>query len=415
MQTLLDAYRVLDLTGSNGWSCGRILGDLGADIVKIEPPDGDPGRQTGPFYHDQPDPEKSLTWFAYNANKRGVTLNLDSVHGCDLFRRLARRADFIIESFSPGYLDSRGLGYRDLAESNTRVIMTSITPFGQTGPYANYRGSDLTAMASSGFMSLVGEPEREPLRVTLTQAPMWTGMYAAAGTLIAHYQRELHGRGQHVDVSMQASMLWALANAPAYWSLNRENLKRGGNSVVGRSITGAQMRALYPCKDGHINFIIYGGEAGKRSNEAMVEWMVEHDSAPDYLKQKDWSAFNVATSTQEEIAAIEKPFLKFLGERTKEEFASESVKRGIMGYPVNNASDIQSDPQLAARGFWQTVRHNDLDATLVYPGAFANFSKTPVTIRRRAPNIGEHNQEILVDELGLPKAELERFQRGGIV
>jgi crotonobetainyl-CoA:carnitine CoA-transferase CaiB-like acyl-CoA transferase len=277
--SVLAPYRVLDLTDVNGWSCGRILGDLGADVIKIEPPGGDIGRKRGPFYHDERESEKNLNWIAYNANKRGITLNLESETGRELFRRLARRADFIIESFSPGYLKSRGIGYGDLHEINSAVIVTSITPFGQTGPYSKYRGSDLTAIAGSGFMSLVGEPDREPLRVTLPQAPMWAGMYATAGTLIAHYQRQNTGLGQYVDVSMQASMLWALANAPAYWSVNRENLKRGGDHIVGRSITGARMRALYPCKDGHINFIIYGGEAGKRSNEAMVEWMAENGGA----------------------------------------------------------------------------------------------------------------------------------------
>lgn len=413
--TLLGSYRVLDLTDINGWSCGRILGDLGADVIKIEPPGGDAGRNTEPFYRDERDPEKSLSWFAYNANKRGVTLNLESDKGRDLFRQLARRADFIIESFRPGFLDSRGIGYPDLRELNPRGVVTSITPFGQTGPYANYRGSDLTVMATSGFMSLVGEPDREPLRVTLPQAPMWAGMYAAAGTLIAHYQRERTGRGQHVDVSMQASMLWALANAPAYWSLNRDNLTRGGYFMVGRSITGAKMRAIYPCKDGHINFIVYGGEAGKRSNEAMVEWMTEHRAAPDYLKQKDWGAFNVATTTQEEIDAIEKPFREFLRERTKEEFANESLKRSIIGYPVNNARDIRNDPQLTAREFWQTAEHDELGATLTYAGAFANFSQAPVTIRRRAPKIGEHNEDIFVSELGLSKTQFARLKSEGVV
>jgi crotonobetainyl-CoA:carnitine CoA-transferase CaiB-like acyl-CoA transferase len=235
-------------------------------------------------------------------------------------------------------------------------------------------------------------------------------MYAAAGTLIAHYQRERTGRGQHVDVSMQASMLWALANAPAYWSLNRENLSRGGNFLVGRSITGARMRALYPCKDGHINFIIYGGEAGKRSNEAMVEWMAETGRAPDYMKRIDWGAFNVATSTQEEIDSIEKPFGEFLRDKTKEEFSNESVKRGILGYPVANAQDIRGDPQLAARDFWQAVPHDGTQIT--FPGAFAKFSATQVSIRRRAPRIGEHNEEIFVGELGL---KLDELKRDGVV
>ena len=411
MNTLLTPYRVLDLTDETAWLCGRILGDLGADVIKVEPPDGDPGRRKGPFYHDEADPEKSLTWFAYNANKRGVTLDLESAHGRDVFQQLARKSDFVIESFAPGYLDARGIGYRDLRAINSRLIVTSITPFGQTGPYANYRGSDLIAMAMSGFMWFVGEPGKPPLRVSLPQATMWTSMYAAAGTLIAHHYREKTRQGQHVDVSMQAGMLWALANAPSFWSLNRENLSRAGTQIVGRSLTGARMRALYPCRDGFINFIIYGGEAGKRSNEAMVEWMTEEGMAPAWLKQKDWRQFNVATSTQEEIDALEEPFAAFLAKRTKAEFSEQAVKREMLGYPVNNARDIRQDLQLIARAFWQLVEHRELNSSLVYPGAFAKFGATPVTIRRRAPRIGEHNQEIFLRELGLTQEEYSRLKQ----
>ncbi|MDE3090723.1 MAG: CoA transferase, partial [Chloroflexota bacterium] len=401
MVSLLSPYRVLDLTGEHGWLCGRILGDLGADVVKVEPPGGDPARHKGPFYRNVQDPEKSLGWFAHNANKRGITLDLESRPGQDLFRRLAHAADFIVESFAPGYLDTRGIGYRQLREINSSLVVTSITPFGQTGPYAHFRGGDLHATALSGFMSLVGEPGKPPLRILLPQAPMWAGMYATAGTLIAHYHRQATGRGQHVDVSMQASLLWALANAPAFWSLNRENLQRAGTRVVGRSITGATMRAIYPCRDGNINFIIYGGDAGKRSNQAMVEWMTEEGGAPTWLKQQDWDAFNVATSTQAEIDAIEESFAAFLQKRTKAEFARESVKRGILGYPVNTTRDIREDPQLAAREFWQKVEHPELNATITYPGTFVKLNCHRPPLRRRAPRIGEHNEEIYLHEMGL--------------
>ncbi len=412
---LLTPYRVLDLTDKNGWLCGRILGDLSADVIKVEPPAGDSGRRVGVFYHDDPNPEKNLFWFAYNANKRGITLALDTGQGHELLRRLVQRTDFLIESFPPGYLDAQDLGYSVLREINPRLIVTSITPFGQTGPYAHYQGSDLIAMAMCGFMSLVGEPGRPPVRISLPQAAMWTGMYAAAGTLIAHHYREATGHGQYVDVSTQASLLWALANAPAHWSLHREDLHRDGSRIVGRSMTGARMRAIYRCRDGHINFILYGGEAGKRSNEAMVQWMTELNEAPEWLKQKDWATFNVAASTQEELDVLEQPFVEFLGRRTKAEFAAESLKRGILGYPVANAQDIRNDPQLAARKFWQTVEHPELNATVTYPGSFAQFSANQYRIYRRAPAIGEHNDEIYRMELGLPQEELETLQQRGII
>jgi crotonobetainyl-CoA:carnitine CoA-transferase CaiB-like acyl-CoA transferase len=269
-------------------------------------------------------------------------------------------------------------------------------------------------------MSLVGEADKPPLRVTLPQAAMWTGMYATAGTLIAHHYRELTGHGQHVDVSMQAGMLWALANAPAFWSVNRENLRRNGNRVVGRNIVGAFMRAIYPCKDGYINFIIYGGEAGKRSNEGMVEWMSKTYDAPAWLQQKDWGAFNVATCSQAEIDALESEFASFLSKRTKAEFLDASVRYEIIGYPVSDARDILHDPQLAAREFWQVTSDerrvtSDQTSQLRYPGPFAKFSSTVCKVRRPAPRIGEHNTEIFCGELGLSHQELEALQNNGIV
>lgn len=411
---LLAPYRVLDLTSKIGWLCGRILGDLGADVVKVEPPGGDRGRRYGPFYRDTPHPERSLPWMAYNANKRGITLNLRTAAGRDLLRRLARTADFLIESYPPGWLAARGLGYEALRQDSPHLIVTSITPFGQTGPYSAYRGSDLVVWALSGLMSLVGEPGRRPLRVSLPQAAMWAGMYAAAGTLMAHQVRAASGRGQHVDVSMQASLLWGLANAPAYWSLNRQDLARGGNYIVGRSVTGARMRAIYRCRDGHINFIIYGGEAGQRSNEAMVAWIAESEDVPDSIRHKDWAAFNVGLSTQEEIDELERPFVEFLARRTKEEFAVESVRRSILGYPVADARDIRHDPQLAARGFWEEVWHPELGVSITYPGLFARFSAGSCRIRRPAPRIGEHNAEVY-GELGLTASDLARLREEGVI
>ena len=148
---MLDSYRVLDLTDDSGALCGKVLAELGADVVKVEPPGGDPSRNVGPFYHDSPDPEKSLNWFAFNMNKRGITLNIETRDGQDVFKKLAKDADFVIETFKPGYLNKLGLGYKDLSKVNPRVVMTSITPYGQTGPHAQFNSPDLITMSMAGF------------------------------------------------------------------------------------------------------------------------------------------------------------------------------------------------------------------------------------------------------------------------
>src|SRR5258706_1526137 len=203
---LLSPFRVLDLTDELGFLSGKILGDLGADVVKIERPGGDPARRLGPFFKDQPDPEKSLTWFGFNNNKRGVTLDLEKPEGQKLFARLADKADFVIESFTPGYLDKLKAGYANLSQKNPRLVWTSITPFGQSGPYSRFGASDIEIMALSGCMSLTGDPGRPPLRVTFPQSYSSTGSDDRPRALIAHHYREATGAGQQVDVSAQACL-----------------------------------------------------------------------------------------------------------------------------------------------------------------------------------------------------------------
>ena len=412
---LLSPYRVLDLSNELGFLCGKIMGDLGADVIKVEPPGGDPARRLGPFYDDQQDPEKSLFWFGFNNNKRGITLNLESARGRELFSQLVTQADFVIETFTPGYLDSLKLGYAVLAKINPRLVFTSITPFGQTGPYSKFSASDIEIMAMSGCMSLTGDPNRPPLRVTFPQSYGWTGSYAAVGALTAHYHRALTGEGQQVDVSAQACLLWAFSHAHTFWDLNRQVEKRAGSFMTGRSITGAKMRVFWPCQDGYLNFIIYGGEAGRRTNQALVEWMDSKGMAPDFLRQKDWKSFNISQVTQEEIDRMEEPIGNFFKGVTKAEFFKEVVKRQMLGYPVASVKEIFADPQHQARNFWQKIEHPELHAAIDYPGGFAKFSEGACQIWRRAPLIGEHNQEIYGGELGMSPEQITELRQRGVI
>lgn len=412
---LLAPFRVLDLTDELGFLCGKILGDLGADVIKIERPKGDPARNFGPFYKDQIDPEKSLYWFGFNSNKRGITLDLESAEGQEIFRRLADRADFIIESFMPGHLEQCNLGYTALSALNPRLIVTSITPFGQTGPYSRFRASDIEIMALSGCMSLTGDPDRPPLRVTFPQSYSWTGSYAAVGALTAHLHRQRTGAGQQVDVSAQACLLWAFSHAHVFWDLNRQLEKRAGSFMTGRSITGARMRVFWPCKDGFLNFIIYGGVAGRRTNQALVKWMESKGMALDFLKEKDWAKFNIAEVTQDEIDRMEEPIARFFEKITKKEFFENVIRREMLGYPVATVEEIFEDPQHRARDFWQSLDHPELGTKLVYPGPFARFTSGSCGVWRRAPLIGEHNEEVYCGELGLTKEELEKLSHQGVV
>ncbi|HEY2986980.1 MAG TPA: CoA transferase [Candidatus Binatia bacterium] len=412
---LLAPFRVLDLTDELGFLCGKILGDLGADVIKIERPGGDPARRLGPFFKDERDPEKSLYWFGFNNNKRGITLNLESPKGREIFSQLAAKADFVVETFTPGYLDKLKIGFPVLSKKNSRLVHTSITPFGQTGPYSKFHASDIEIMALSGCMSLTGDPDRPPLRVTFPQSYAWTGSYAAMGALIAHHYRQDTGQGQHVDVSAQATMLWAFSHAHTFWDLNRHLEQRAGSFMTGRSITGAKMRVFWPCQDGYLNFIIYGGEAGRRTNQALVAWMDSKGGAPDFLKQKDWQSFDIAKVTQEEIDRMEEPIARFFAGVTKAEFFKEVVKREMLGYPVASVKEIFEDPQHGARDFWQEVDHPELGVSMTYPGGFAKFSAGACRVWRRAPLIGEHNREVYCGELGMTKKELDKLRKEKVI
>jgi crotonobetainyl-CoA:carnitine CoA-transferase CaiB-like acyl-CoA transferase len=412
----LGQYRVLDLTDEKGFLCGKILADLGADVIKVERPGGDPARNIGPFYHDEPHPERSLYWLGHNVNKRGITLNIESADGRELFKKLVRSADILVESFSPGYLGGLGLGYKDLKEvTEGKIVMTSITPFGQEGPYKDYKASDLGIMAMSGCMSLLGDPDRPPVRTSIPVSYMWAGSYAALGTLMALFHRQMTGVGQHVDVSAQASVAWAADTAPFYWEAEGTLTKRVGNSIAGRSIHGAVMRAAYPCKDGHVCWLIYGARAGGITNKETVKWMDENGMATEWLKRKDWDKFDPAYATQEDFDQIMGPVGEFVAGLSKAEFQEESVKRRIMGYPVSSAKDIMENPQLKSRGVWQQLEHPELGSSITYPGFWVKMTCSNCGIRYRAPLIGEHNQEIYVKELGLSTADLVVLKQANVI
>lgn len=414
-EKLLAPFRALDLTNETGQLCGKHLGDLGADVIKVERPGGDPSRNIGPFYGGAPDPEKSLNWFALNNNKRGITLNIETSQGRQIFDRLVTTADFVIETFPPGYLDRIDLGYSHLSQINPRIILTSITPFGQAGPYSSYKGSDITLMSMGGMMSTMGDPDRPPVRVTFPQSWGWGGLEGATATLIAHHYREVTGEGQHVDVSIQGAIATLLEALFTLWQFGKRLLPRQGPYSSVRSAGGYKVRQLYPCKDGYTTFGLYGGVVGATTNQALMDWMAKEGLDVGRFEGKDWSNYDMRAVTAEDMDAITEMGMKFFIKLTKSEFYEGARARRIMGYPVNAPEDIVADPQLADREFWELVEHPELGTTITYPGAFAKFSEAPCHIRRRAPLIGEHNQEIYEKELDFSRDEILILKKDGVI
>jgi crotonobetainyl-CoA:carnitine CoA-transferase CaiB-like acyl-CoA transferase len=323
---VLGGCRVVDATGRLGWLAGRLLADLGAQVTKLEAPDAD---------------LSSPHWRAWNVNKRVVRTELS----WSTLRELAPDADIFLTTD----------GHTSLLEANPKLVLVCITPFGLTGPKAHWLASDLEIMAAGGAMSLAGEPGGTPLRVSAPQAYAWAGAQAALGALVALSWRRRSGQGQLVDVSAQAAVITALSHAPAFVDIAGVSPSRAGSFVTGRSQAGARFRVFWPCRDGWLNFILYGGVAGRRTNEQLVAWMASRGAELGPLAAQDWTRWDPTVATQAEVDALEAPIARFFASLVKQEFLDGAHAREMLGYPVSTVADIAADAQLAARGFWQDV------------------------------------------------------------
>jgi benzylsuccinate CoA-transferase BbsE subunit len=415
MTAMLHGTRILDLTREPGFFAGKLLGDLGADVIKVEPPGGDAARHRPPFWGHVPDPERSLLWLAMNTSKRGITLDLERPRGRELLLALAVRADVVLESEPPGALAARGIGWAELHAQNPRLVLCSITPFGQNGPYAGRRGSDLTVSAMSGNLYSTGDPDRAPVRCALPVSYYHGGLEAAVGVVFALTARERTGEGQHVDVALQETMVMPNIGTAAMFTMTGH---RGARAGAFTRQEKSLAREIWPCKDGFVSFALRGGAARIPGLVAMVQYMDEHGMASARLKAVDWKAHNLNLLTQVEVDELSGEFAAFFRTRTAAELYQAACTRNLMLAPINTPREITASAQLAARGFFVEVENPGRGA-LRYPGAFAlttaaSGTTTRIAIRRPAPRLGEHTAEVL-GELGLGAADVERLAAEGVV
>jgi benzylsuccinate CoA-transferase BbsE subunit len=241
-------------------------------------------------------------------------------------------------------------------------------------------------------------------------------MYAAAGVLMAVLAREATGLGQQIDVSAQAGMVTAISQAPIFWDLLGEEQHRSGPFLVGRSVTGARFRNVWPCRDGYITFALYGGQAGRNTGRSLVAWMSETmpGGAPALLLELDWDQFDVATASQATVEQIEAAMAPFFLGLTKAEFFAGVLERNMLGYPLSTVEDMAGDEQLASRGFWQPVA-SGWDGDVCAPGSFALFDGVRPSLSKPAPRLGEHNLEVFHGELGLVTDEVAALRSAGVV
>jgi benzylsuccinate CoA-transferase BbsE subunit len=403
----LDGLHVLEIASPLTAYCGKMFADLGAEVVLIEPPGGCRMRRERPFVEDRPGIEASLAFAYHNTSKRGVTLNLDAEEGRALFRKLAGAADLVLEAEQPGVMAQRGLGYETLARDNPKLVMASITAFGQSGPYAQFESEDLVGAAMGGFLYLGGYPDTAPMRAYGEQAFLAASMYAAVASMLALTEAEDTGEGQSIDVSMQECMVMAMENAAQFFDLE---------GTVRRRYAGIQRFAgtgVFECRDGHI-YMMAGGIGANKFWSYSLQWLVD-EKVPgvERLQGERWNDIDYLL-TDEAKRIFAEVFAPWARTRTKAELYHEGQRRHIPLAPVNTPADILGSGQLAHREYFVRVAHSMREAPLVMPGAPYRLSRTPWRIARPAPRLGEHNAEIF-GAAGLGRRELEQLAGAGVI
>ena len=403
----LEGLRVLEIASPLTSYCGKMFADMGADVVLVESPGGSRLRRERPFITDVPGMERSLAFAYYNTSKRGITLDLDREEGSLLFRRLASDADLLLEAAKPGVMSRRKLGYKDLARLNRRLVMTSITPFGQAGPYSQFEGEDLIALAMGGLLYLGGYPDAAPTRVYGEQAFLGASMYGAVAAMLALTEAEMTGEGQHVDVSMQECMVMAMENAVQFYDLEGAVRKRyaGEQRFAGTGV--------FECADGYI-YMMAGGIGANKFWSYSLQWLVD-EKVPgvERLRGEQWSEIDYLL-TDEAKRIFAEVFGPWAKTKSKAELYHEGQRRHIPLAPINTPADILGSTQLAHREFFVRMPHPALAESMLMPGAPYKLSRTPWRIQHPAPRLGEHNAEVY-GALGLAGSDLEHLAAAGVI
>lgn len=415
---MLSCYRVLDLTDEKAFICGRALSDFGAEVIKIEKPGGDPARFRGPFYRDEADPEKNLTWFAFNANKKGITLDIESAQGRDIFKNLVKTADVVLESFAPGYLDSLGLGYEDLSEINPGIILTSITGFGQEGPYRDYKDPDIVVRALGGLIYTAGYGDRPPLTVSYHHTHTIGAMNGAVGTMIALSHRVRTGRGQHVDAPTQQALdIVCSAEIEGPYALFGEVPTRHGRARAAVRLKDGTVfynPLLWQCKDGYVALNLLLNPTAAKNNSSMMEFIKQDGIDTGSFKDWDWETKSWEDMSRAQAEELMEILGKFFTNHTKDELLKLATENRFQLGPCNNAADVLKYPQLTARGFWKEIEHPELGTSFKYPGGAVVTTQGYVGVRQRAPHIGEHNDEVY-GGMGISPAELKNLKEQKVI
>jgi crotonobetainyl-CoA:carnitine CoA-transferase CaiB-like acyl-CoA transferase len=396
---VLSPYRVLDLTDHRGELTALILGDLGAEVIRVEPPEGCEARRRGPRIADAPEDRASLQFYAYNRNKQSIAIDVSTDAGRDTFMQLVATADIVIESSPGGLAEQHGIDFDALCSVQPHIVHTRISPYGTKGPYAAYAASDLTIAAMGGPVSLQGVPERAPVRVSVPQVWRHAGAEAAIATMVGLKRMQVTHAPQSVDVSAQAVMTWTMLNAMEAHAIQGHDFERQGSTLqLGRMA----VPLVFECADGHV-VIIGNGELVNK----LMDWLIEDGIAEAWWRDEDWAAYELKLlSGQETPLSLEEmldSFARLLRPYKKNELFERGLSLGATIAPVNTISDLLSLRHLEARDFWRnkTLPNGQVAKA---PGAFAVPSSHPLNDGADAPAIDEHGDAIRAALKTAPRA-----------
>lgn len=396
---LLMGIRVLDLADEKASFCSKLLADMGASVIKVERPGGDPSRGIGPFWRNSPHPGKSLFFQYNNTNKRGITLDLEQNKGRKIFFRLLNKTDVMVETFPPGYLKELGLGFEVLSEINPRLILLSATGFGQDGPRSKYKSCDLVASAFGGSMYVSGSSSTPPLKPFGEQSYYTTSLFGAIAVMLALRRRVQSGKGEHVDISMQEAVTSTLDQVMVRYFYDQVIPKRQGSLHWNNSF------CILQCKNGHILLTL------SQQWETLVELMDSEGMVED-LVEDNWKDEEYRLRHVDHIIEV-------LGRWTRTHTTAELFRLGqLMCFPwgpVHSLKEVLGCPQLKARSFFINIDHPEIDTSIKYPCAPYKFSRAFLNQCKRGPLIGEDNISVYRDELGLSDEELQKLSSLDII
>ena len=402
-QKALSGIRILDLTHVlAGPYCSMLFADLGAEVIKIEPPDGEMIRDNPPQVetgkggpHER---SRSAYFLSLNRNKYGITLNLKHPQAVKILKDMVKVADVVLENYAPGVTKRLGIDYPVLSGVNPRIIMCSISGFGQWGPHSQKTAFDIVAQATSGLMSVTGYPDTPPTKVGTSLGDINAAVHAAFAIMAALWHREKTGEGQYIDVSMQEAMVSIMEGAVVRWTVGREIL-----SPIGSHNTNESPMAAYRCKDGYIIIGTVGNEHWERFCRAVGK--------PEWMKDPGYATKGLRWAKKWELA---KEIEKVTTQYTVKEMEEKLDRERVANSPVLNIQEVVEDPHLKARGYFLEVEHPVIGRAKI-SGFPYKLAKTPGEINRPSPLVGEHNELILGKYLGISPGQVSQLKAGGVL